>query len=273
MEKKYRLLSLGAHPDDADTSIGGLLGKLEDAGWEIRMLSITDGSAGTYHLDQPREEVARIRKAEAARSGALSGGRYDVWEVPDGQLEVTLELRERLIRYIREFRPDVIITNRPNDYHPDHRNCALLLGDASFLLTVPRICDDVPYMEHAPTILYWGDDFKRPYPFRSDILCPVSAGHIDRMTAHAACHECQYFDWMYWPDNTELISWPREKQIARLNGRFRRLLEGTRAENDVLVREKYGADAEKIKYLETFEICEYSGDICEEFLKICESVE
>ena len=46
-ERKMRVLSIGAHPDDADTSAGGLLTKLKRKGWEIRLLSVTDGSAGT----------------------------------------------------------------------------------------------------------------------------------------------------------------------------------------------------------------------------------
>ena len=58
-----RILSIGAHPDDADTSPSGLLLKLRDAGWEIRLLSLTDGSAGTYRTDIPREELALTRRA------------------------------------------------------------------------------------------------------------------------------------------------------------------------------------------------------------------
>ena len=50
MEQK-RILSIGAHPDDADTYSGGLLSKLRDAGWLVRLLSLTDGSAGTYHME------------------------------------------------------------------------------------------------------------------------------------------------------------------------------------------------------------------------------
>ena len=52
MEKQLKILSIGAHPDDADTYSGGLLSKLRDAGWLVRLLSVTDGSAGTYHMDE-----------------------------------------------------------------------------------------------------------------------------------------------------------------------------------------------------------------------------
>ena len=55
MKKEKRILSIGAHPDDADTYCGGLLSKLRDKGWQVRFLSVTDGSACTYHAEVTRE--------------------------------------------------------------------------------------------------------------------------------------------------------------------------------------------------------------------------
>ena len=275
MEQKQRkILSIGAHPDDADTSPSGLLLKLKDAGWDIRLLSITDGSAGTYRTELPRSEVALKRRSEAAASGRLLGCRYDVLDQPDGQLMPTLENREMLIRYIRSYKPDVIVTNRPNDYHADHRNTALLVQDASFLLTVPKICQDTPYLEHTPTILFWSDDFKLPYPFRSDIVVPIRAERIEQLTQLASCHECQYFDWMYWPDHLEKISWSREEQVADLKARFTRGAERRREAMDAYLVERYGKEqAAAIDYVSCFEISEYGEDPTEEFLSIVEKPE
>ena len=186
-ERKMRVLSIGAHPDDADTSAGGLLTKLKRKGWEIRLLSVTDGSAGTYHLELAGQELNLMRRAEAAASGARLGARYDVLDHPDGRLEVTLEIREELIRYIRRFAPDLIITNRLNDYHADHRNTAQLVQDASFLLTVPAICSDVPAMPHMPVVLYWHDSFKKPYPCQPDVIVPID-DTLENLVQHACCH-------------------------------------------------------------------------------------
>ena len=63
---RRKVLVIGAHPDDADTGCAGILGKLLDAGWEARLVSVTDGGAGTYRTDLPREELAAIRRKEAA---------------------------------------------------------------------------------------------------------------------------------------------------------------------------------------------------------------
>ncbi len=273
MKEEKRILSIGAHPDDADTYTGGLLAKLHEKGWRVRLLSVTDGSAGTYHADVTREELKLQRRSEAAASGRLLDARYDVMDYPDGQLQVTLEARERLIRYIRTFRPDIIITNRPNDYHADHRNVSSLLQDASFLLTVPKICPDTPYLDDTPGILYWADDFKKPYPHQPDIIVPISSERVDFKVKLASCHECQYFDWMYWPHHTERIDWPREKQIAHLSERYH-AESHKEAENlrDKLV-ELYGESADTVKHVETYEISEYSGPIDEEFLDIAKTIE
>ena len=272
MEQK-RILSIGAHPDDADTYSGGLLSKLRDAGWLVRLLSLTDGSAGTYHMEEAAEEVKLQRRSEAAASGRLLGGRYDVLDYPDGRLEATLQAREHLIRYIRRLKPDVILTNSPNDYHGAHRTESLLVQDASFLLTVPHICADTPYLTHTPAILFWADDFKKPYAHVADVIVPVSDARVDFKVQLASCHVCQYFDWMYWPDRVERIGWPREQQIADLAQRYHRAGQNQRAEVCDALAKKYGADAERIRNVETYEISEYGGSLPAEFLSVAEAIE
>ena len=268
-ERKLRVLSIGAHPDDADTSAGGLLAKLRDKGWEIRLLSVTDGSAGTYRKELGGQPLNLIRRAEAAASGRLLGGRYDVLDHPDGRLEVTLDIREELIRYIRRFSPDLILTNRPNDYHADHRNTAQLVQDASFLLTVPCICADTPYMEHMPVVLYWHDSFKKPYPCQPDIIVPID-DTLEELVQMACCHESQYFDWMYWPDHTERIDWPKEQKIAHLRDRFDRLFADHRRQYDSQVRAKFGAEADRIGHVEVYEISEYGEEPSQAFMDMLE---
>ncbi len=233
------------------------------------MLSLTDGSRGTFRPQQAGPELAEIRRKEAAASGALFGGRYDCWDVEDARLTASLENRERLIRYIREFAPDLIITNRPTDYHPDHRNTALLVQDASYLLTVPACCPDVPNLTYMPVMLYWHDSFRKPYPFRADIVVPIDE-QADTVVKAAACHESQYFDWLLWPDHLEKIDWPREKQIQDLSERFRKMFARFRSEYATEVLEHFPHDAEKIRYVEVFEICEYGEEPSAEFIGMLE---
>ena len=143
-----RLLVLGAHPDDAEFHAGGLAKIYRELGGVVKMVSLTDGSAG--HFQRPPAELGPIRRVEAAAAGRVIGAAYETWDIPDGQLMPTLEVRERVIREIRTFAPDLVLTHRTCDYHPDHRAVGQLVQDASYLVTVPNVLRDVPALRKDP---------------------------------------------------------------------------------------------------------------------------
>jgi LmbE family N-acetylglucosaminyl deacetylase len=108
-----RLLIIGAHPDDADFHAGGTASLYCAAGHTVRMVSLTNGDAG--HHEYPGAMLARRRRAEAKAAGEVIGAVYETFDVHDGELLPTLENRWTVIRLIREFDPDLILTHRPND--------------------------------------------------------------------------------------------------------------------------------------------------------------
>src|SRR5438874_10123371 len=114
-DRPLRLLILGAHPDDADYHAGGLAALYRAAGHVVKMVSLTNGDASHHQLRGP--ELARFRRGEAAAAGAVIGASYDVLDHPDGELLPTLANRREVIRLIRTFRPDLVLTHRPDDYH------------------------------------------------------------------------------------------------------------------------------------------------------------
>jgi LmbE family N-acetylglucosaminyl deacetylase len=129
-----------AHPDDAEFTVGGTVAKWAKAGCHVTYVVCTDGNAGSLDPDMTREELAKIRRAEQRAACAILG----VSEVvflghDDGQLEPTLDLRRELVRAIRQYKPEVIITWDPTrlfadgDYinHPDHRAAAQAALDAA----------------------------------------------------------------------------------------------------------------------------------------------
>src|SRR5438105_8724556 len=103
-----RLLIIGAHPDDADYSAGGTAALYRAAGHVVKMVSLTNGDAGHHILRGP--ELAQRRRAEASAAGAVIGASYDVLDTPDGELLPTLDRRRLLIRLIRSFQPDLVLT-------------------------------------------------------------------------------------------------------------------------------------------------------------------
>ncbi|MDH5550800.1 MAG: PIG-L family deacetylase, partial [Gemmatimonadota bacterium] len=158
-ERHLRILVFGAHPDDPD-KVGGTMAKFVAQGHAVRLVSLTNGNAGHYAMGGG--PLAQRRYAETQCAGRAIGAEYIVLDHDDGKLMPTLENREDVIRQIREFQADVVISPRPNDYHPDHRNTGLLVRDAAYMVTVPNIVASVPHLLKNPVFLYMSDRFTEP---------------------------------------------------------------------------------------------------------------
>src|SRR5438093_2682865 len=188
-----RLLIIGAHPDDADYAAGGLAALYRAAGHTVKMVSLTNGDAG--HHREPGRPLAERRRKEAAAAGAVIGATYDLFDIHDGELLPTLENRRHVIRLIRSFRPDLVLTHRPNDYHPDHRYTSQLVQDAAYMVTVPAVAPDTPHLAANPVIAYLPDDFQKPYPFEPSVLVDVGPV-LGQIVAMMHCHTSQFYEWL-----------------------------------------------------------------------------
>jgi LmbE family N-acetylglucosaminyl deacetylase len=255
-----RILVLGAHPDDADIKTGGCCARWARLGHVVKLVSVTDGGAG--HQTQRRPELAERRRAEARAAGAVIGAAYEVLEFPDGALLPGLEPRYRLIRLIRSFRPDLILTHRPNDYHPDHRYTSILVQDAAYMVTVPAVCPDTPHLARDPVILYVQDDFKKPVAFSADVVVDIG-DEVDRIVAMLHCHVSQFYEWL--PYNAGYLDQvPAEGEGRRrwLGERIRRRLRPLAERYREKLRQTYGADeGERVEYVEAFEVSEYGAPL------------
>lgn len=188
-----RVLIFGAHPDDAEYHAGGLLATYRQLGHRVKIVSVTDGSAGHHRYSGP--PLAAQRKQEAAEAAAVIGAEWEVWDHPDGRLEPTLAVREEVIAAIRQYRPDLVLTHRPNDYHPDHRAVGQLVQDAAFLVSVPAIVPQVPVVDRPPVVACLPDLFTRPAPLRPDVVFDADRC-LDTIVAMLACHRSQVFEWL-----------------------------------------------------------------------------
>ena len=257
-ESTVHVLIIGAHPDDADLKAGGTACHWCEQGHVVRLVSLTNGEAGHQSMAGP--QLAKRRLAEAQASAASIGATYDVLEYPDGQLDDRLEYRHRVIRLIRAFRPDLILTHRSTDYHPDHRFAGLLVQDAAYLLTVPAICPDVPHLPASPVILYFSDGFTKPCSFEPHVLVDIGQ-HFDRLVAMLDCHESQFYEWL--PFNAgHLDQVPKEKSDRRawLADRIARRIRPLADRYRDLVIQTYGKDrGEKIEFIEAFEVSEFGA--------------
>ncbi|MBR6794773.1 MAG: PIG-L family deacetylase [Clostridia bacterium] len=229
-----KILAIGAHQDDNEFRVGGMTVKWVRAGYEVVYLSLTNGSGGHHLLS--REETIATRAKESAAVAKHLGIRYDVWaDQDDCVLEANLATRKRLIRYIRAFNPDVIISHRTNDYHADHRAAALLVQDASYLLTVPHECPDVPAMRRMPVILFYEDAFTEP-PFRMKYVVSIDDVLEKKMQA-ANLNASQVYEWLPYTYEQKLPETEEEKR-AILWGK--EINENTTDEEVVVHKHGYG---------------------------------
>ena len=137
-------MSIHAHPDDQEFSIGGTLAKWARAGCEIISVVITSGDSGSNDPEKGGEykpELAHLREIEQTDANNTLGVKETVFlRYPDGELQPTIELRRELTRIIRQHKPDVVLSGNPeawfygNEYvnHPDHRAAAQAACEAVF---------------------------------------------------------------------------------------------------------------------------------------------
>lgn len=272
-----KFLMIGAHQDDNEFERGGLASKLKKAAHDVRFLSLCNGCGG-HHIMTP-EETVKKRAEESAAVAKLLDIQYDVWDIDDCNIVADLPTRKRLIRYIREYNPDVVIGHRPNDYHADHRAVGQLVQDASYLLTVPHECPEVPAMRFMPVIMYNEDEFKNP-PFRPDIVVDIDS-EIDVKMQIANLNVCQVYEWLPYTHGEEVpegaearFEWLKgmevtsdttdEEVVAAKRGYMPRFAKPAARFRKELI-ERYGKErGSKVRFAEAYEVCEYGNPITPE---------
>jgi LmbE family N-acetylglucosaminyl deacetylase len=250
---KLRIIAIGAHPDDCDIQFGGTAAKLAHAGHRVKFLALTNGDAG--HQTIAGAPLAKRRFLEAQESARRLGiEEYQILDNHDGELMPTLEVRRQVIRAIREWKADIVLAPRPNDYHPDHRYTGVLVQDAAYMVVVPNVVSDTAPLENNPIFLYYEDSFEKPAPFRPDVV--VSIDSVWDQKVHALdAHVSQFYEWLPWVDHI-LDSVPTDAKArpAWLAKAWQHELPAS-ARKTLL--EELGNAAAKVTHAESFELCEY----------------
>src|ERR1700738_1410912 len=153
---KIRVIAFGAHPDDCDIRAAGTAALFARMGHAVKFVSVTNGDAG--HQSMGGVPLAQRRLAEAMESARRLGIEYEVLDNHDGELLPTLEVRQQVIRRIRQWQADIVRAPRPNDYHPDHRYTGVLVQDAAYMVVVPNVAPDTPPLRRNPVFLYYEDN-------------------------------------------------------------------------------------------------------------------
>lgn len=254
---KLRIIIFGAHPDDPEYRGAGVAMKWARAGHHVKLVATTNGDIG--HWQSAGGPLALRRLKEVQEVARKLGVTNEVLDIHDGEILPTLENRKLITRLIRQWNADIVITNRPNDYHPDHRYTSVLVQDSAFMVAVPFFVPDVPPLKRNPVFLYTSDRFRKPNPFTPDVA--VGIDEVIEPTLDALLvMESQIHEGGANGDASLFPADPaarqrRSQQVREeLARRYSREADNFR---DVLVK-FYGAErANKIRYAQAFEICEY----------------
>jgi LmbE family N-acetylglucosaminyl deacetylase len=249
---QLKVIVFGAHPDDCDLVAGGTAIKFVQMGHKVKFVSLTNGDAG--HQSTGGGALATRRMAEAKEAGSRFGVEYSVMDNHDGELMPTLENRLKVIREIRNWNADIVITHRLNDYHPDHRYTSTLVQDASFMVIVPNIAPDTPPLKNNPVFLY-------PNNSESDIAIDID-DVIKQKTYAVSAHESQFFEWLPWLNGTlDKVPQTKEERLKFLGSRFT-------PPNDQVKRclkKWYGeSQGAKVMNAEAFQFCEFGRQIAQD---------
>ena len=260
--QKLHIIIIGAHPDDADEA-GGVAYKWAQMGNDVLLVSLTNGDAGHQSIKAP--ELARIRREEARKAGEVIGVRYITLDNHDGQLMPSYENRLQVIKLIREQKADIVIFPRPYDYHPDHRYTGVLVLDAAYMVTVPTILPEVPYLKKNPMFLFMSDEFIHPEAFKADVAIDIDDVIEKKMDMYHQ-HKSQMYEWL--PFNQGILDQVPASDADRRKWLGEKRKGGSDATpyRDKLI-EIYGPEkGAKIKYREAFEDSGYGAKLTKENL-------
>ena len=252
-----RIIAFGAHPDDCELKAGGVAAKWAAAGHHVKFVATTNGDVG--HFAMGGGQLALRRAAEVKKCAEILGITTQVLDIHDGELLPTIENRRTFARLIRDWQADVVLCHRPNDYHPDHRYTGILIQDAAVLVAAPFFALDTPPCPKNPIILFYSDDFRKPYPFDPAIIVDVD----DVIESKRACYDAmpsQFADRDSWmgrylpgvPDDDEGRRLFIREWLINLD------VEVADKYRELLVK-RYGEQGSRTRYAEAFEVCEYGA--------------
>jgi len=253
-----RIIAFGAHPDDCELKASGVAAMWAAQGHQVKFVSVTNGDIGHHEISGG--PLARRRTAEVEECARILGIETVVLDNHDGELMPTLENRKVIARLIREWQADIVLTPRPNDYHPDHRYTAILVQDAAFMVTVPNFTPDTPRIEKNPVFLYYADRFQKPNPFEPDLVVGIDAVADQKYRCTVALAS-QFAEWNPWlsgyldqvpaeePARSEFVMGLFQRRDAAVADQYR----------DLLVSLYGNERGRAFQYAEAFEVSEYGS--------------
>ena len=195
MTKKAQVMVVTPHPDDAEFGVAGTIARWTGEGTDVIYVVCTNGDKGTSDTNMKPDELARIREQEQLAAAKLLGVREVIFlRYPDQALEDTPEFRKEIVRLIRMYRPETVVTVAPSRryiWHRDHRITSRVTLDAVFpyardFLAYPDLLEQSLQPHKVKEVLLWGAEDSN---YRSNIT-----DTFDIKIAALRCHKSQISD-------------------------------------------------------------------------------
>jgi LmbE family N-acetylglucosaminyl deacetylase len=192
MTIKTDMMVVTPHPDDAEFGVAGTVARWTREGKTVIYVVCTNGDKGTSDINMKPQELVKIREQEQLAAARLLGVTEVVFlRYPDQGLEDTHEFRKDLVRVIRQYRPEVVVTASPYRrymWHRDHRIASQVTLDAVFPyardhLSYPDLLEEGLQPHKVTEVWLWADD---DINYRSDIT-----DTFDIKMAALECHKSQ----------------------------------------------------------------------------------
>ncbi len=211
------ILAVGAHPDDVEGCCGGTLAKYAAQGHKVFICTATSGNIGSATL--PKDEIAAIRKAEAAKSAAIIGAEYICLDYDDELFYENKEVRIKFINMVRHCKPDVIFTHNVRDYNPDHELTSKIIRDIQVMYPIAKIETEEEPFNKFPAIYYF--DTVKGIGFMPTDYVDIT-DHFETKREMFLCHESQQ-QWM--ADNYKGYAYDKKKftESLEIQSRYRGL--------------------------------------------------
>jgi LmbE family N-acetylglucosaminyl deacetylase len=195
MDDQTYMMVVTPHPDDAEFGVAGTVVKLTREGKKVVYVVCTNGDKGTDDINMKPEELVKIREHEQLAAAKLLGvSKVEFMRYPDQGLEDTHEFRKALVRLIRKYRPEVVVTADPYRkymWHRDHRITGQVVLDAVFPyardhLSYPELLEEGLEPHKVREVWLWASD---EINYRSDVT-----DTFDIKLAALGCHKSQVRD-------------------------------------------------------------------------------
>lgn len=175
-EQKLTILAIGGHVGDAELTAGGVLASHSLKGDKIVTLALTAGERGVP-AGQDMAEYRQQKVNEGKAFADMLGGESIVFDIPDGELKDTEEMRLRVCDVIRQVRPNIIITHWKNSMHKDHATTHHIVNDARFFAGLASFERELPAFFASK--LYYAENWEDAVDYKPYVYVDFSQEAFD----------------------------------------------------------------------------------------------